>query len=307
MEHVPVMLSEAIEFLNVKPEGRYLDCTCGLGGHTRAIAEQLTTGRVLSLDRDAESLEKARANTAGLHDRIEFRQTEFSKLAEALQAAQWGPVDGVLADLGISRYQLTEPERGLSLMSKGPLDMRMNRQDELTAADVVNRATEQELSRIFVEFGEEKPATAQRLARAILRARPVRDTLQLAEVVATVIPRGGKIHPATRVFQSLRMVVNAESEELDAMLAAAPQWLKDGGRWVVIAFQSLDDRKVKNAFRDLAKTGKATVLTKHVVRPGPAETRRNPASRSAVLRALEMGARPGHSRHGRNEVEGEQR
>jgi 16S rRNA (cytosine1402-N4)-methyltransferase len=307
MEHVPVMLDEALEYLAIKPEGRYLDCTCGLGGHTRAIAERLTTGRVLSLDRDAESLEKARANTEGLHGRIEFRQTEFSRLGEALEAAGWGQVDGILADLGISRYQLTDPERGLSLMNAGPLDMRMNRQDELTAGDIVNRATEQELARIFVDYGEERGATAQKLARALVRARPVRDTLHLADVVASVVPRTGKIHPATRVFQSLRVVVNGEPAELDALLGQAPRWLKDGGRWVVISFQSLDDRKVKNAFRDLAKTGKATVLTKHVVRPGPEETRRNPASRSAVLRALEMGARPGNSRQVRHKAEGEER
>jgi 16S rRNA (cytosine1402-N4)-methyltransferase len=185
--------------------------------------------------------------------------------------------------------QLTSYERGFSLMNAGPLDMRMDRQTERTAADIVNRATEKELARLFIEFGEERGKQAELIARALVRARPIRDTRQLAEIVASAVPRTGKLHPATRVFQALRMAVNDEPGELEALLKLAPGLLKPGGRWVVISFQSLDDRKVKNAFRELGRAGVAKVLTKHVIRPGAEEVRRNPAARSAVLRALEMG------------------
>jgi len=288
MEHVPVLLAESLEYLAIRPEGRYVDFTTGLGGHTRAIAEKLTTGCVLALDRDAESLEQAKENTQALHDRIIFRQAAFSQLDEALRAAGWDFVDGMIADLGVSKVQLTSPERGFSLMNAGPLDMRMNRQSPLTAADVISGSSEQELVQLFMELGGERRIPAQKAARAI-RTRPIRDTRQLAEVVASAVPRVGKLHPATRIFQALRMAVNDEPGELDALLAHAPAHLKQGGRMVVIAFHSGEDRKVKNAFRDMGHAGVAKVLTKHVVRPGLEETRRNPLSRSAVLRALEMG------------------
>ena len=300
MEHVPVLLTESLEFLAVRPDGRYVDFTTGLGGHTRAIAAKLTTGCVLALDRDGESLEQARANTPGLHDRIIFRQAAFSQLDEAMQAEGWDLVDGMISDLGVSKVQLTSPERGFSLMNAGPLDMRMNRQAEITAADIINRSSEQELVRLFMEFGEERRIPSQKAARAI-RARPIRDTRHLAEVVASAVPRLGKLHPATRIFQALRMAVNDEPAELDALLKHAPEHLKQGGRWVVIAFHSGEDRKVKNAFREMGRAGVAKVLTKHVVRPGPEETRRNPPSRSAVLRALEMG--PGGSDNNMDELD----
>ena len=173
-------------------------------------------------------------------------------------------------------------------MNAGPLDMRMDRNQERTAADIVNQASERELARLFTEYGEERGKLAEKIARALVRARPIRDTRQLADVVASAVPRTGKLHPATRVFQALRMVVNDEPGELDALLRQAPRYLLPGGRWVMISFQSLDDRKVKNSFRELGRAGKAKVLTKHVVRPDAAEVRRNPAARSAVLRALEM-------------------
>jgi 16S rRNA (cytosine1402-N4)-methyltransferase len=196
-------------------------------------------------------------------------------------------VDGILADLGVSRYQLTSPERGFSLQAAGPLDMRMDRRQSLTAAAIVNHYSERELARIFEELGEERRRLAEKIARAVVRARPVADTAHLARVVASVAPRAARIHPATRVFQALRMAVNDEPGELDALLGQAPGRLKPGGRMVVIAFQSLDDRKVKQRFRELAREGGFRVLTRHVVRPGEEEKRANPASRSAVLRALE--------------------
>ncbi|MGO9240033.1 MAG: 16S rRNA (cytosine(1402)-N(4))-methyltransferase RsmH [Bryobacteraceae bacterium] len=289
MDHVPVLLTATLEYLAIRADGRYVDCTCGLAGHTRAIAERLGGGAVLALDRDGESLERARENTAGLHDRIRFRQAAFSELDESVHWAGWEKVDGIMADLGVSRLQLTSAERGFSLMNAGPLDMRMDRRTERTAADIVNRASEQELAGLFIELGEERGKLAEKTARALVRARPIRDTRQLADIVASVVPRTGKLHPATRVFQALRMAVNDEPGELDALLRLAPRFLKPGGRWVTIAFQSLDDRKIKNAFRELGRAGEAQVLTKHVVRPGSEEIRRNPAARSAVLRALEMG------------------
>jgi len=287
MAHYPVLLNESLEMLAVRADGTYVDCTAGLGGHTGAIARRLTTGRVISLDRDAESLTLAQAATQDCADRITYRQSAFSQLRETLSSLGVERVDGILADLGVSRMQLTSPERGFTLQQAGPLDMRMDRGQELTAADIVNRATERELSGLIVEFGEERKHLAEKIARALVRARPVRDTGQLAQIVASVVPRIGKLHPATRVFQALRMAVNDEPGELDALLAQAPECLAAGGRWVVIAFQSLDDRKVKLAFRELGRQGRVQILTKHVVKPGARETRENPASRSAVLRALE--------------------
>jgi 16S rRNA (cytosine1402-N4)-methyltransferase len=286
MQHFPVLLKESLEYLNLRPDGVYVDCTCGLGGHTGALARRLTSGRLIALDRDSDSLEIARTNTLDCADRITFRQASFSQLETTLSSLGVLPVDGILADLGVSLYQLTDAQRGFSLQQNGPLDMRMDRSQELTAADLVNRCSERELSDLFFHLGEER--RAGRVARAILRARPIRDTRHLAEVVSSAVPRQGKLHPATLVFQALRMAVNEEPAELDALLDAAPRCIKPGGRFVVIAFQSLDDRKVKLSFRELGKQGRARILTKHVVKPGEEETRQNPPSRSAVLRAAEI-------------------
>jgi 16S rRNA (cytosine1402-N4)-methyltransferase len=287
MDHYSVLRRETKQYMALRPQGTYVDSTCGLGGHTGEIARALEAGRVISLDRDAESLQFASQRLADCADRIIFRQSRFSQLGETLQALGCGKVDGILSDLGVSRMQLTEPERGFSLQESGPLDMRMDRGQDLTAGDLVNRASEREIADWIFQFGEER-RHPRKIARAIVRGRPIRDTRHLAEVVASVVPRTGKLHPATRVFQALRMVVNDEPGELDALLQQAPEWLAPGGRWVVIAFQSLDDRKVKQAFQALGRSGRATVLTKHVVKPSDEEVRENPASRSAVLRALEM-------------------
>jgi 16S rRNA (cytosine1402-N4)-methyltransferase len=286
MQHFPVLLKESLEYLNLRPDGVYVDCTSGLGGHTGALARRLTSGRLIALDRDSDSLEIARTNTLDCADRITFRQASFSQLETMLASLGVLLVDGILADLGVSLYQLTDAQRGFSLQRNGPLDMRMDRSQELTAADLVNRCSERELSDLFFHLGEER--RAGRVARAILRARPIRDTRHLAEVVSSAVPRQGKLHPATLVFQALRMAVNEEPAELDALLEAAPRCIKPGGRLVVIAFQSLDDRKVKLRFRELGKQGRARILTKHVVKPGEEETRQNPPSRSAVLRAAEI-------------------
>jgi 16S rRNA (cytosine1402-N4)-methyltransferase len=280
------MLNESLEYLAVRPDGVYVDATAGLGGHTGAIASRLGTGMVIALDRDAESLEQAKRNTIEWADRIRYGQARFSELRTALAA--WGleKVDGVLADLGVSRYQLTEPERGFTLAAAGPLDMRMDRTQALTAADLVNTTSERELADLIFQLGEE--GRSRQIARAIVRARPLRDTLHLARVVEEATPRTGRLHPATRTFMALRRAMNRETEELDSLLRTAPDLLASGGRMVVITFMSLEDRQAKEAFRRLSQQGRARLLTKHVVKPGENEIEANPASRSAKLRAVEM-------------------
>ena len=290
MQHVPVLLQECLEYLAIKPGGVYLDATCGLGGHTGAIARQLESGLVLACDRDAESLALARANTVDVSSRIRFHQSLFSQLEETLQQEKIPQLDGLLADLGVSRFQLVEGERGFSLMVDGPLDMRMDREGprgvQGTAADLVNFAGEKELANLIFELGEER--RSRQISRAIVRGRPVTTTGQLAKLIESVAPRTGKIHPATRTFMALRMAVNRELEELDALLDALPRLVKPGGRVVFITFHSLEDRKVKHAFQALAKAARAHLLTRHVVKPTDEETFNNPASRSAKLRALEL-------------------
>jgi 16S rRNA (cytosine1402-N4)-methyltransferase len=195
-------------------------------------------------------------------------------------------LDGLLADLGVSRYQLTSPERGFSILSDGPADMRMDRSQGVTAGDLLNAISEKDLADLIYQNGEER--RSRKIARAIVRARPILTTGQLARVVESVVPRTGRIHPATQTFQALRMAVNEEPEELDALLEAAPELVSPGGRIVILTFMSLEDRKVKHSFQALARAGRASILTKHVVRPSEEEVRSNPPSRSAKLRALEM-------------------
>jgi 16S rRNA (cytosine1402-N4)-methyltransferase len=284
--HVPVMLRECLEYLDIRPDGVYLDATAGLGGHTGAIARLLTTGLVWACDRDLESLDRARENTAGSESKIRFRHAEFSGLEEALRTGGISQLDGLLADLGVSRYQLTEGERGFSLMADGPLDMRMDRSQAATAADLVNYESEKELAGLIYELGEER--RSRRIARAIVRARPIHTTGQLAKLIEAVVPRTGKLHPATQTFMALRIAVNEEMQELDALLASVPKLVKPGGRAVLVTFMSLEDRKVKQSFQTLARDGRATILTRHVVRPAEDEVRDNPPSRSAKLRAIEL-------------------
>ncbi len=284
--HVPVMPKEAIDLLSVRPEGIYLDATAGLGGHTGLIARQLTTGVVIANDHDTRSLEMARANTAPWADRICFHYGGFGSLAEAVEQAGFEKVDGLLADLGVSRYQLTAPDRGFSFMSDGPLDMRMDQSISTTAADLVNHTDEKTLADLIFQLGEER--RARKIARAIVRARPLRSTLHLADVVERAVPRTGRLHPATKTFMALRMAVNEEPKELDRLLEIGPQLLKSGGRMVVISFMSSDDRAVKEKFKALGHSGQFTIVTKHPLQPTDEESASNPASRSAKLRALEM-------------------
>jgi 16S rRNA (cytosine1402-N4)-methyltransferase len=286
MEHVPVLLRETLEYLAVKPEGVYLDASAGPGGHTAAIAARLTTGWVIANDQDAETLELARGNTAQWAGRIRFHQGRFSELKSALRAHGVGRVDGLLADLGASRFQLLDAERGFSLSVDGPLDARMDRSRGMTAGDLINTRSEREIGDLLFRLAEER--RARRIARAIVRARPISSTLDLARVVEAVAPRTRRLHPATLTFLALRRAVNREAEELEALLELAPELVASGGRVVVISFMSLEDRRVKECFRDLARQGRAALLTRKVVRPSEEEVRSNAASRSAKLRALEM-------------------
>jgi 16S rRNA (cytosine1402-N4)-methyltransferase len=283
--HYPVLLEESLEYLAIRPSGIYVDVTAGLGGHTRAIAERLTSGLVIACDRDAESLEMARLATAAFAARIRYFHGTFSQLPQALESFGISKVDGVLADLGVSRYQLSEGERGFSIMQDGPLDMRMDRSQGVSAADFVNQLPEKALADLIYEFGEER--RSRRISRAIVRARPIFTTGRLAQVVEQAVPRTGRLHPATQTFMALRLKVNEEFEELEALLRSVPERLNSGGRFVVLTFMSTEDRKVKRAFQALAATKLAKILTKHVVRPGEKEVLDNAASRSAKLRALE--------------------
>src|SRR5579871_2341291 len=283
--HFSVMAGEALEHLAVRPDGVYLDATAGLGGHTALIAQRLKTGMVIANDRDAESLQQARANTAEWAARIRFHHGRFGSLPEAVREAGFERVDGLLADLGVSRYQLTDPQRGFSFLSDGPLDMRMDQTTGMTAADLVNYTAEKALADLIFQLGEER--RARRIVRAIVRARPIRSTLHLADVVERAVHRTGHTHPATRTFQALRMAVNEEPAELDRLLQIGPELLAPQGRMVVISFMSFDDRKVKEKFRELGRQARANVLTKHPLQPAEEEIERNPASRSAKLRVLE--------------------
>jgi len=288
--HVPVLLKEAIDFLAVRRGGTYIDATVGLGGHSYEIARRLgAPGHVIGLDKDPAALEKARQRLVLSNEdwpKVELRHGSFADLIGDQQPAT---IDGLLADLGMSSLQLTDPARGFSFQAEGPLDMRMDPQAELTADQVVNHIDERELADVIYEFGEER--RSRRIARAIVRSRPIRSTAHLAEIIlAAARPMNQaerRIHPATRTFQALRIFVNRELDDLRELLKAAPQVLKPGGRLVIISFHSLEDRIVKDAFREGAAQGYYRLLTKKPVTAQDDEIDRNPRSRSAKLRAAE--------------------
>ncbi len=280
------MLAEALEQLAPRPDGVYLDATAGLGGHAGAIARLLTTGLVIANDRDEASLALARQNTADVAGRIYFHHGDFASLPEAMVHAGRGLVDGLLADLGVSRYQLTAAERGFSFQADGPLDMRMDRSQGTTAEELVNQSAEKALADWIYQLGEER--RARKIARAIVRARPIRSTLHLADVVERAVPRTNRLHPATLTFMALRMVVNDEQGEIDRLLESAPQVVRQGGRIVIISFMSLEDRKIKEKFREWKQQGAGAILTKRPLVPSEQEVWQNAASRSAKLRAFEL-------------------
>jgi len=311
--HVPVLLKEAIDFLAVKGGGTYLDATVGLGGHSLAIAKRLgAPGHLIGFDKDPAALEVAAKKLAVRYSSFAVRESigepttkddapdwptvtlihgSFAELANSEQrTANDEPratYDGILADLGVSSLQLGDAARGFSFQAEGPLDMRMNPMSGETAEQVVNHIDERELADVIYEFGEER--RSRRIARAIVRSRPIRTTTQLVEVVAAAARsmKHERIHPATRTFQALRIFVNHELDDLKALLEAAPRVLKPGGRLVVISFHSLEDRIVKDALREGAKQGWYRVLTKKPVTATEEEIDRNPRSRSAKMRAAE--------------------
>ena len=284
--HASVLLAESLELLAVKPGGLYVDGTVGLGGHAAAILERSGPhGRLLAFDRDEQALAATSQRLAEFGARARLVQADFREIPRVL-----GPekADGILLDLGVSSLQLDDPERGFSFRAEGPLDMRMDRSQGESAAEVVNRTREDELADIIYRFGEER--ASRRIARAIVEARRrarLRTTTELAAVVRRAAGRSRPgLDPATRTFQALRIHVNRELDGLGAALRALASCLAPGGRMAVIAFHSLEDREVKQAFRALGREG-FVVLTRRPLRPGPEEVGRNPRARSARLRGLQ--------------------
>jgi 16S rRNA (cytosine1402-N4)-methyltransferase len=286
--HVPVLLKEAIDFLHVRRGGTYIDATVGLGGHSYEIAKRLgAPGHLIGLDKDPAALEIAGKKLAGEDfPTITLLNRSFAEIAKGHKT---GTVDGILADIGVSSLQLDNAARGFSFQAEGPLDMRMDPRSERTAEQVVNHLDERQLADVIYEFGEER--RSRRIARAICRSRPIRTTAQLAEIVSVAArpmnQAERRIHPATKTFQALRIFVNRELDDLKALLEAAPRILKSGGRVVVISFHSLEDRIVKDAFREGAQAGYFSLLTKKPVTATEEESDRNPRARSAKLRAAE--------------------
>jgi len=304
--HRPVLLRECLEALRIRPDGIYLDGTLGRAGHSIEIAQRLTTGRLICVDRDQAAIDAARERLAPWMDRVTLVRRNFSDLKAILAECGVSAADGMLFDLGVSSPQLDDPGRGFSYMRDAPLDMRMDGTQTLTARTVVNEWSFEELRRILYEYGEER--YAPQIARAILRARenaPVETTLALVEIIKGAMPAAAlreKQHPAKRSFQAIRIAVNGELDALPPMLEAAADGLGPGGRLAVITFQSLEDRIVKQTYRKLA-TGctcppefpvcvcggkpKVRILTRKPIEPGAAELEENPRARSAKLRVAE--------------------
>ena len=309
--HLPVLLSECLDGLDIKPDGAYLDCTLGGAGHSSEIYKRLETGLLIGIDRDADAISAATARMAAL----EHGSARFTALrgnfhdAPALLAAAGvaEPLDGILIDLGVSSHQLDVRERGFSYHDDAPLDMRMDQSQALTAAEIVNSWPEDALNRIFRDYAEEK--WARQIARVICdrrKAAPIATTAQLVDIIDAAIPKkfrqGDGSHPARRTFQALRIAVNDELEPLEPSLRALTGLLKPGGRLCVITFHSLEDRIVKNTFRNLAdpctcpksfpvcvcgKKPTVKLVTRKPITAGEAELAQNPRSRSASLRILE--------------------
>jgi 16S rRNA (cytosine1402-N4)-methyltransferase len=287
--HEPVLLAEVMELLAVRPGGRYIDGTVGLGGHASEVLRRCgPDGTLAGFDRDPQALARAGERLAPFGDRVRLQHARYSEIPQHVAEAS---ADGILLDLGVSSLQLDDPERGFSFRREGPLDMRMDPRDETTAADVVNHLLERDLADVIYQYGEER--ASRRIARFIVdarRRRPFTTTTELADVVRRALGgKRGPIDPATRTFQALRIHVNRELEELPESLPALARTLKPGGRLAVISFHSLEDREVKHTFRELGRAGYA-VVTRKPVRPGDDECERNPRARSARLRVLEREA-----------------
>jgi len=289
--HEPVMTREVLAFLRPENGGVFVDCTVGMGGHARALVEAGAT-KVIGLDRDAAALAIAAETLSGYRDRVELVHSDYRAIESVLDGRGIDRLDGALADMGMSSYQLEAEGRGFSFQRDDPLDMRMDTSTGPTAADLLRDAAEEDIADAVYRFGEER--FSRRIARAIVQARdssPVETTSQLAAIVRRAVPRRGfsRIDPATRTFQALRIWVNRELENVDEFLRTVARRLSTGARLVVITFHSLEDRIVKHTLRALAETGDARirVLTKKPITPQPDEVERNPRARSAKLRAAE--------------------
>ena len=295
--HQPVMVSEVVAFLACAPGRTYVDATVGCGGHAAAILEASSPdGSLIGIDRDRDALQEAEASLEAYRGRYTLRRADFRDLASVLQKEGIGSVDGILLDLGISSLQVDRADRGFSFRNDGPLDMRMNRESGLTAEELIRETSEEKLAMLIRTYGDER--RAKRIARAVkdavargpLSTRGLADTVQ--EALGGRRPRKGRIHPATRTFQALRIAVNDEMQALEGVLDDMPGMLLPGGRCCCIAYHSLEDRIVKNAFRDQAGRGMdrrepvVDLLTKKPLRPAPEEVDSNPRSRSARLRAM---------------------
>ncbi len=302
LTHAPVLTEEVVRYLAVQPGGRYVDGTVGAGGHARAIIEAAAPGGLLlGLDADPQAIGIAERNLAPFAESVKLVEANFRELTDTCRGLNFVPVHGVLFDLGLSSVQLADTSRGFSFQTEAPLDMRFSPQQPLTAAGIVNECPEAELADVIWRFGEER--ASRRIARAIVRARPLSTTRELAAIVSRAMPGGrSRIHPATRTFQALRIAVNDELGALTAGLEQARDILGLGGRLVVISFHSLEDRIVKQFFQresrdcicppEVPRCGcghRATlrIVTKRTVTPGPQEIAANPRSRSARLRAAE--------------------
>jgi len=301
LPHQPVLYHEIIHALQPKSAGYYVDGTLGAGGHARGILEACTPdGRLLGLDVDPQALALARETLAPYGQRVRLNQASYDSLAEVLSEIGWDKVDGILLDLGLSSMQLDTPERGFSFQQDAPLDMRFDPDSPTTAADLVNKLPQDELADLIYRYGEER--ASRRIAQAIVRARPLQTTRQLAAVIESVLPRKGHIHPATQTFQALRIAVNEELDRVENVLPQAVAALRSGGRLAIISFHSLEDRIVKEYFRRESRDcicppkqpvctcgHKATLkeISRKPIIPGEAEIADNPRARSAKLRIAE--------------------
>ncbi|MFN6155155.1 MAG: 16S rRNA (cytosine(1402)-N(4))-methyltransferase RsmH [Dolichospermum sp.] len=278
--HIPVLSQEVITGLNIQPGGNYLDLTVGGGGHSRLILETAEDVKVTCVDQDEDALKAAKENLAEFGDRVKFIHSNFANYQFIENS-----YDGILADLGVSSYHLDNPERGFSFRNTANLDMRMNQQQSLTAGDIINEWDEKELADIFFKYGEER--LSRRIARRIIEKRPFDTTTELANAIAYSVPpkyRHGRIHPATRVFQALRIAVNDELKALETLIEKAPNALIPGGRIAIISFHSLEDRPVKHGLRN---SPLLRILTKKPIMATEEEIKQNPRSRSAKLRIAE--------------------
>jgi len=289
IEHIPVLLDEIIEYLDCMGNKVIVDCTIGEGGHAEKILENLgPSGILLGIDQDQAALVAARERLASFGERAILTWDNFTNLEKILREKDIEKIDGILFDLGISSLQLNRRNRGFSFLKEGPLDMRMNKAQKINASELINKTSYKALQNIIYELGEKR--WARRIARAIVRERgkgPVTTTTQLARIIERAVPYRGRIHPATKTFQALRIKVNSELENLKEILPQAVDSLRKGGRVCIISYHSLEDRIVKNSFKEFARQGRLKILTKKPLTPKEEEIRMNPRSRSAKLRAGE--------------------